>query len=627
MDARWDLLVTGVYKDLPKNSEFSEATYFAPLDLYLDGNGSLTAWDNYHMYIYAQLKPEVRPEQVSAVVKDAMVPHVGVESGKPGPEIFLHPMSRWHLYSDFENGQLVTSNELTFVRLCAIIGLFVLLLACINFMNLSTARSAMRAKEVGIRKTIGSMRSQLVSQFLSESVLVAILAFMLSILMVQFSLSWFNQVAGKEMSILWGSPLFWLAAIGFTLGTGLLAGSYPALYLSSFMPVKVLKGTLGAGRSAALPRKVLVTFQFTVSIVLIMGTLVVYQQIEHAKNRPVGYNRSGLISLRSPDYSGKYQVLHEELKKIGAVTETAQANYPLTNTKGNNSGFGWRGKDPRMEPDPTFNTIQVTHEYGKTINLEFISGRDFSRAYSTDKNGVIINESAAKLLGLGNPVGEVLRSPEGMGGKNFQVLGVVKDMVKDSPFGPTVPSIIFLSEDNMGWLFIRLNPALSASEALPKIENVFKKIVPSADFAYRFADAEYALKFAAEERVGKLAAVFAALTILISCMGLFGLATYMAEQRTKEIGIRKVMGATVLNLWGMLSKDFVYLVILAFLIATPLAYYFLSGWLQNFEYHIGISWWVFGAAGLSALLITLLTVSIQSIKAALANPVKSLRSE
>ncbi|QHT66453.1 FtsX-like permease family protein [Rhodocytophaga rosea] len=630
MDAKWDLLVTGVYKDLPKNSEFREATYFAPLDLYLDGWATIHEWENYHMYIYAQLQPEADYKQVSAIIKDAMLPHVDEERVASKPEVFLLPMSQWHLYSKFENGQNVTSEALTFVRLYGIIGMFVLLLACINFMNLSTARSSTRAKEVGIRKTIGSMRSQLVEQFLSESILVAFLAFILSVLLVFLALHWFNEVADKEMRILWNNPIFWLAAISFTCLTGILAGSYPALYLSSFHPIKVLKGTLRAGRYAAIPRKVLVTFQFSVYITLIIGTIIVYQQIQYAKNRPVGYTREGLVSLRpqSPEYQGKYQVLRDELKKTGVIEEAAQANYPVTNTYGWNGGFEWKGKDPRMDPDPSFNTISVTYEYGKTVGWQFIAGRDFSREYATDKNAVVLNESAAKILGLENPVGEVLRwNPNWREPGTYQIVGVVKDMVKGSPFEPTDPSIIFLSEADMSWLYIRLKPNVSASEALPKIEKVFTSLIPSAPFDYSFADEEYNAKFRAEERIGKLASVFAFLAIFISCLGLFGLASFVAEQRTKEIGIRKVLGATLFDLWHLLSKEFVWLVMCALVIAAPIAWYFLSSWLENYAYRTQISGWIFVMAGIAALLITLCTVSFQAIKAALMNPVKSLRNE
>ncbi len=629
MDGKWDLLVTGVYRDLPQNSEFAAATYLAPLDLYLDGWARLDAWDNSHMYIYAQLNPGVDYRQVSAQIKDAMLPHVDEWGRKMNPQVFLHPMRSWHLYSKFENGQPVTSEALQFVRLYTLIGAFVLLLACINFMNLSTARSWARAREVGIRKTIGSRRRQLVGQFLSESVLVAGLSFGLALLLMELTLPWFNEVAGKDMRILWNSPGFWAASLGFTLVTGLLAGSYPALYLSSFNPVQVLKGTLRPGRYAALPRKVLVTFQFVVSIALLIGTLVVYRQIEHAKNRPVGYSPEGLITLRphSPEYSGKYQVLREELKRTGMVLEAAQADYPLTNTRGNNSGFEWRGKDPRLDPDPSFNTVHITHEYGKTVGWEFVAGRDFSRDRATDKQGVILTESAAKLMNLAHPVGELLRIPEWMGGGNYEVLGVVKDMVKGSPFEPTVPAILFLSEGDLEWLFIRLKPDASAARALPALESVFKKLIPSAPFDYQFADAEYALKFAAEERVGKLAGVFAVLTIFISCLGLFGLASFMVEYRTKEIGIRKILGATVGHLWQLLAREYVYLVLLAFLAAAPLAYYTLNAWLDRYPYRTNLSGWLFTGAGLGALVIAVLVVSYQVVKAALTSPVRSLRSE
>jgi ABC-type antimicrobial peptide transport system permease subunit len=630
IDAKWDLMVTGVYKDLPKNSEFSKATYFAPLNILVENDmASLTVWDNQNMYIYAQLQRGADYKRVSALIKDAFLAHVDEEKKKSKPEVLLLPMKKWHLYSKFENGLEVDSDELKFVRLYGMIGLFVLLLACINFMNLSTARSATRAKEVGIRKTIGSVRSQLIGQFLSESVLVAFLAFGLSLLLVYLSLPWFNSIADKEMAILWTNPLFWMAAIGFTLFTGIVAGSYPALYLSSFNPVKVLKGSFRAGTSqGAFLRKGLVTFQFTVSITLTIGTVIVYQQIEHAKNRPVGYSRQGLISLHptSPEYKGKYEVLRDELKKTGVVEAVAQADYPLTNTRGNNDGFDWKGKDGGME-DPSFNTISVTHDYGKTVGLEFISGRDFSREYATDNKGVLINESAAKLMGLENPVGEIVRSPEWMGRKNYQILGVVKDMVKESPFTSTRPSIIFLSQEDQQWLFVRMKENVSASQALPRIGKVFKSIVPSAPFDYKFADEEYNTKFQAEERIGKLAAIFAFLAIFISCLGLFALTSYTAEQRKKEIGIRKVLGASVSNIWALLSKDFVGLVMLACLIAAPIAWYFLSGWLENYEYRITISAWIFAIAGAFALLITIATVSYQAIKVALANPVKSLRDE
>ncbi len=622
MDAKWDLKVTGVYEDLPKNSTFHDASYFAPLDLYIDGWGSLTSWDNYFVFIYVQINPEGDFEEISRIIEDVMLAHVDAETIEIKPEIFLHPMNKWHLDSEFKNGELVTSKRMMSVWYYSAIGVFVLLLACINFMNLSTARSEKRAKEVGIRKSIGSLRSQLIQQFFGETLLVAGIAAVIALMVVQLSLPWFNDVSDKNISMPISNPLFWLICIGFTLFTGLLAGSYPALYLSSFNAVKILKGTFKAGRFAMLPRRVLVVLQFTVSITLTIGTIIVYQQIQFAKNRPVGYSRANLIGMRtaSPEYKGQYQAIRNELKNSNVVEEIAEANYSIIDTRGNNGGFSWHDQ----KYDQSFNTIFVTHEYGKTIGWEFVQGRDFSREFPSDLSGIVINESALEILGLENPVGESL---SWMDRGEFKIVGVVKDMVKGSPYEPTDPSIIFLSENDMQWLYIKMKPTVSAHEALPKIRSVLSSIVPSAPFDYTFADEAYAAKFMAEERIGKLATLFSALALLISCLGLFGLASFMAEQRTKEIGIRKIMGASVTNLWKMLSKDFVVLVIVSCSLAIPISYYFMTSWLGQYDYRTTISWNIFAVTGMGALLITLLTVSFQAIKAALANPVKSLRSE
>jgi putative ABC transport system permease protein len=625
MDAKWDLKVTGVYEDLPKNSTFSDASYFAPLDLYIDGWGSLDAWDNYFVYIFVQLFPNGDFEKTSEIIKDVMTAHVDEETLQSKPEVFLHPMSQWHLNAEFKNGELVPSKRMMSVWYYSAIGIFVLLLACINFMNLSTARSEKRAKEVGIRKSIGSLRSQLIQQFFGETLLVAMIAAIISLLVVQLSLPWFNDVSDKNISLPITNPVFWLGVVGFTLFTGLLAGSYPALYLSSFNAIKVLKGTFKAGAFAMIPRRVLVVVQFTVSITLTIGTIIVYQQIQFAKNRPVGYSRNNLLGMRaaSPEYKGQYHALRNELKNTGAVEEIAEANYSIIDTRGNNGGFSWHDK----KYDATFNTIFVTHEYGKAIGWEFVDGRDFSREFASDLSGIIINESALEILGIENPVGESINwSPSDNRG-DYKILGVVKDMVKGSPYEPTNPSIIFLSENDMQWLYIKMKPTASAHEALPKIRSVLASIVPSAPFDYTFADEAYGAKFRAEERIGKLATLFSGLALLISCLGLFGLASFMAEQRTKEIGIRKIMGASVTNLWRMLSKDFVVLVLVSCGLAIPISFYFMNSWLGQYEYRTTISWNVFAITGIGALVITLLTVSFQAIKAALMNPVKSLRSE
>ena len=448
-------------------------------------------------------------------------------------------------------------------------------------------------------------------------------AFVVALLLVQLSLPWFNEVADKKMSVLWSNPIFWLLGLGFTMLTGIIAGSYPAVYLSSFEPVKVLKGTFRVGRFASVPRKVLVVLQFTVSVTLIIGTIIVYRQIQFSKNRPIGYSRDGLmmIQMKSPDFYGKFDVLRTELKNAGAIVELAESSSPLTAVWSNNGGLTWQGKDPNLDAD--FATIWVTHEFGKTVGWQFKEGRDLSRAFSTDSSALVINEAAVKFMGIKNPVGTVVR----WGDKDYKVIGVIKDMLMDSPYEPVKQSIYLLSYENVNWINLKLNPSKSASESIAKIESVFKKLIPSAPFDYKFADSEFAAKFKTEERIGKLATFFAVLAIFISCLGLFGLASFVAEQRTKEIGIRKVLGASVANLWQMLSKDFVLLVIISCFIATPIAYYFMNEWLQKYDYRSEIAWWVFAASGMGALVITLLTVSYQAIRAALMNPVKSLKTE
>jgi len=631
MDNNLNVKVTGVYEDFPHNTEFNNLSFFSTWDLYVSANDWVAKkehdWGNNWLNVFVQLSPNADFDKVSAKIKDLKTPHVGPEEAAAQPSVFLQPMSDWHLYSSFgKAGERIESEALRAVWFYGIIGIFVLLLACINFMNLSTARSEKRAKEVGIRKAVGSVRRQLIFQFFSESLLVAVLAFLLAIVLVLLILPWFNGVADKTLSILWTNPFFWLSGVAFTFFTGIVAGSYPALYLSSFNPVKVLKGTFRAGRFAAIPRKVLVTVQFTVSIALIIGTIIVYRQIQFAKDRPVGYTREGLLAvpMATPDFQGKYDLLRNELKSTGAVAEIAESASAVTGIDSGNGGFNWKGKDPSFKDQ--FGTLSVTYEYGKTIGWKFIDGRDFSRELK-DSAGFVINEAAVKYMGLKNPIGQTMQWDQ-FKAKNFKILGVVKDMVMNSPFEPAYPTIFFLSPyDSKNWIFIKISPNVSTANALPKIEGVFKTLIPAAPFEFKFVDDDYAAKFAAEERIGKLSGFFAVLAILISCLGLFGLASFVAEQRTKEIGVRKILGASVLNLWGMLSKDFVMLVIASFVIATPIAFYFMYNWLQKYQYRTDLSWWIFAGAGAGALVITLLTVSFQAIKAAIANPVRSLRSE
>jgi putative ABC transport system permease protein len=627
IDNKLDVKVTGVYEDLPRNSAFADVSFIAPWQLYFNNTEwvrtAADPWRPNAFQIFVQLIDNTSFADVSLKIKDAKLRNLNTELAKKKPQLFLHPMSKWHLYSDFKNGVNI-GGRVKYVWLFGIIGVFVLLLACINFMNLSTARSEKRAKEVGIRKAIGSLRSQLIYQFFSESLLFVVLALALSILLVQLSLPFFNSVSDKSMSVLWSSPLFWLMVVGFSLFTGLIAGSYPALYLSSFEPIKVLKGSFRVGRFAAVPRKVLVVIQFTVSITLIIGTIIVFRQIQFAKDRPIGYSRDGLVSIPvlNEDIHKHLDVVTAELLKSEAVVSVAEAGASPTEYSSSSSGFDWKGKDPNMSVD--FPTEGVSYDYEKTIGWSFKQGRGFSRSFLTDSSGLVINETAARFMGFNNnAVGETIK----WNGDQLKVIGVIKDMIVNSPYEEVRPFIYYLSKNSESTILLKINPKVSATEALGKIEHVFKLYNPSQPFEYHFVDDEYAKKFGNEQRIGKLAACFAGLAIFISCLGLFGMASFLAEQRIKEIGVRKVLGASVFSLWRLMSTDFVVLVIIAILIATPVSYYFMYGWLQGYQYHAGMAWWIYAAAAIGAMAITLLTVSYQSIRAAMLNPVKSLKTE
>ena len=620
-----NLKVAGVYEDLPKNSTLADMAFIGPWDRFASDNQlsqMKEPWRPNFVNIYVQLTDAADFQKVSLKIRNEKMRHLSGQVAKKKPALFLHPMSKWHLYDEFKNG-INTGGRIQYVWLFGVIGLFVLLLACINFMNLSTARSEKRAREVGIRKAIGSLRGQLIYQFFSESILCVVFAFVLSLLLVQLSMSFFNQIADKQMSVPWQSSLFWLTGIAFCLFTGVITGSYPAFYLSSFKPIKVLKGTFRVGRLAALPRKILVVVQFTVSVVLIIGTVVVYRQIQFAKNRPVGYNRDGLmfITIYSDKIHKHFDAIKSSLLNTAAITEMSEAGSPPTGNAGSTSAIEWEGKDPNQSVD--FPQNNVSYDYGKTIGWQFAEGRDFSRSFLSDSAAVVINETAVHFMGLKKPLASSIRYY----GKNFRIIGVAKDMVVESPYTQPKPTVYFLSKDPSSFVLIKLNPKMSAHNAADKIGSIFKTYDPEVPFDYQFVDQDYAKKFGNEERYGTLSTSFATLAIFISCLGLFGMASFMAEQRIKEIGVRKVLGASVFNLWQLLSKDFVTLVLIALLVASPLAWYFMHGWLQNYDYHADVAWWIFIITGAGAMIITLLTVSFQSIKAALANPVKSLRSE
>ena len=616
--------VAGVYRDFPGNSSFKDVFFLASWQLFttMDGYAKRASdqWDENSFQIFAQLKEGADIKNVSSKIKDIRMKRE--DPPKYKPEFFLHPMSKWHLQGDFKNG-VNEGGLIRLVRLFGMAGIFVLLLACINFMNLSTARSEKRAKEVGIRKTLGSGRLQLIRQFFSESILVSFIALFLCLLFVQLLLPFFNQITNKNMAVLWSNSLFWLAAITFCLVTGLIAGSYPALYLSSFKPIKVLKGKFNAGRLASLPRKVLVVFQYSISVTLIIGAIVVFRQINYAKDRAPGYESDGLIeiNMNTPDLREHYEALRMDLLNTGAIAELSQSSGTIVDDYGGTTNISWRGKAPDMRPLLMSNFI--THDYGKTIGWKVLEGRDFSKNFSTDTSAIIINEAAMKLMGFNDPLNEFVK----FNGKDYKVVGVVNNMIKGSPFEAVKPSVYTINFRAVNVINIKLSSNTSIREALAKMENVFKKYNPAAPFEYKFADEQYAAKFAIEQRIGKLAGFFAAFAIFISCLGLFGLASFVAEQRKKEIGIRKVLGATIAGVWQLLSREFLVLVLISILIASPVAWYIMHQWLENYEYRTQIVWWIFGAASFGALIITFLTVSFHAIKAALANPVKSLRTE
>ena len=627
----YDLNVTAVYKDIPFNNTFNDTDFIIPWDHFVTNQEwvkkSIGSWGNNSFQMFVQLAKNVDITTVSEAIKNVKK-DLDKDTAPFNPQLFLLPMEDWYLRNNFENGKQV-GGRIKYIWLFGIIGAFVLLLACINFMNLSTARSEKRAKEVGVRKSIGSQKSQLIYQFLSESLLVVLFAFIIAIGIVLLSLNGFNELANKEITFPWNLSTFWLISIAFILFTSLLSGSYPALYLSSFKPVDVLKGTFKAGKYASLPRKILVVLQFTVSVAFIIGTVIVMQQINYAKNRPIGYDKNGLIQVPtwSADFQGKTDIMREQFLKSGAVTAMATSSSPLTAVWSNRSGYTWEGKPDGFQEDMAWTA--VSPEFAKTLNLKIIKGRDFSRDMASDSLGILINKTAAKYMGLKNPVGTIiLHADQENPGPSMKILGVVEDIIAQSPYEPVKQAwYVYDRNNNFSYYNLRLNPAQSASQNLAIIERIFKENFPAIPFQYDFIDDEYAAKFAAEQRIGTLSGIFTALAILISCLGLFGLTSFVAEQRTKEIGVRKVLGATVFNVWNMLSKDFLKLVTISCFIAIPIAYYVMNGWLQEYPYRVILKWWIFALAVFGAMGVTVLTVSFQAIKAAKSNPIKSLRTE
>ncbi|WP_341840428.1 ABC transporter permease [Chitinophaga caseinilytica] len=616
--------VTGIVKDPPRNSYFS-FDYLVPWAAQENPNGSEFGWNDNGTNTFLLLKENADFAVMSGKLKDLKQRYDG-EAKTLKWEFFAYPMARWRMYSSFTNGVEDGGGRIALIRLFAVIAGFILLIACINFMNMTTARSEKRAKEVGIRKVSGARKSALVFQFVGESVCTALLAGIMAVVIVMGCMPAFNQLTEKDLFLDFTNVYTWLALGGFVLFTGLLAGSYPAFFLSAYKPLSVLKGTFKRSNALVTPRKVLVIFQFTIAIFLIICTIIVKRQINHVQAREVGYERDHLIyHFLTDDISRNYALIKNELIQSGVATSVAKTNAPLTERWSGGWGQNWQGKDPN--DNTSFDRYATDEGLGVTAGLQFIEGRDFDlQKFPTDSLGLIINEAALKVMHFKQPIGQIVSDL----GTDWHVIGVIKDVVLKNPYESARPILICGAKSSflgLNVMQIKLNDKNDVAVNLQKAETIFHKYNPEFPFEYKFVDEEYARKFDSVQRLGTLSALFAGLTIFISCLGLLGLAMYMAETRIREIGIRKVLGASVLNITVLLSRDFVALVAIAFVLAAPLAYWGVSQWLMDFSYRVSVGWQSFALAGCVSVLIALLTVSFQSVKAALANPVRNLKVE
>jgi ABC-type antimicrobial peptide transport system permease subunit len=576
-------------------------------------------WNNYSYPEYVQLRPGTNGEAFENKIKSIVSKHGATDK----IEIVLQPAKNWHLLTHFNNGK-ATDGFIQYVRMFGLIGILVLIIACINFVNLSTARAEKRAREVGVRKSIGSSRADLIIQFLGESFLLTFIAFAVSIVIVQLLLPGFNKTTYSSIAVPYSNMAFWGLMLGYVLVTGLLAGSRPAFYLSSFKPVKVLKGTIQLGKRAALPRKIMVVVQFTCSIALIISTLIIYQQINYAKDRPKGYNPDNLVMTgSSEDLNRNYDALKQDLLQSGQVVSVTKSASGMTYFPASFSIKDFPGKKTGESLEMA--TTAVSPDYFKTIEMKLKAGHDFANNAGSDTMAVILNEAAVQQLRLKDPINQLItfdyrKNP-------MRIIGVVENAIVGSPFYLAGSAIYVYNPGWSGAVMFRLNPGVGRQQAIKKISAIFNKYNPSFPFDYSFADEAFSSTYRMEVLVATLASIFAGLAVFISCLGLFGLAAYVAEQRKKEIGIRKVLGASVSRVWALLSTDFIVLVAISCVFASPVAYYFLHGWLQKFDYRITIGAVPFIIAAALTLIITIITISYQAISSALANPVKSLRSE
>lgn len=619
VDDEGDLKVTGVLKDVPKNSSF-QFEFLMPWKYRERVNEWVVEnkqnWGNYSFQVFVELAEDANEVDVYNNIKNMLV-----EKGQDDipRELFFHPLSDWRLNSNFENGK-ATGGMMDYVRLFTLIAIFILFIACINFMNLATARSERRAKEVGIRKSLGSSRLALILQFLGESLFIASISYAIAILAVQLALPYYNVLVEKELFIDFSSLLFWQYSILIILVTGVVSGSYPAFYLSSFKPATTLKGKVKLGKNAGTPRKVLVTLQFGFSILLMIGTFVIYQQIQLVQSRELGYDQENLIAVDlNEELSNNYEPLKLELLASGAVEAVTKSNSDITNISSNNF-LGWPGKPEDLRV--IFTTIVTEYDYAETMGIKVLMGRDFSREFVSDTSAIIINKAGLDLMDLEEPLGTQLD----LWGTKRKLVGVVDNVLMGSPYVDVKPMFMIMG-DWGGSVSVRLKKGRPLKESLATVRSLFEKHNSTYPFDFRFADVEFQKKFTTIDMTQKLATLFAILALVITGLGLFGLASFMAEQRTKEIGIRKVLGASVLSLVALLSKEFSRLVIFSFILFAPLSWWLLDNYLDRYQVRVTIAWWVFPLAGLLSLTFALLIVSNQAHKAARANPIKSLRND
>ncbi|MFZ5970564.1 MAG: ABC transporter permease [Bacteroidota bacterium] len=613
-----DLKVAGIVKNPPSNSTF-QFEYLVPFGTYMSlqvwVRNSINNWGNNAFQIYAQLRPGADPLALEKRQQNLIKSHLEQSE----MELMLHALPRWRLYSHFENGRSV-GGAIEQVRMFSLVAVFILVIACINFMNLATARSEKRAREVGIRKSVGSRRNELIFQFLGESVAVTFIAFTVAICITEMALPFFNDMVGKRLFIDYSHPFFWLASLGIVLLTGLVSGSYPAFYLSSFNAATVLKGKATMKPGSASPRKVLVTLQFIFSIFLITAMIVFNQQVQLGKDRELGYNQENLLLIENTgDIGRNYEVIKHTLIDKGLAVSVTKANSPITRVYAYMGDINWEGKKP--EQRAPFATIATEYDYVQTLGMKIKEGRDFSREFN-DSTNIIFNQAAIDYMGLKDPIGQTIT----WNGRTYTIVGVVENVLMSSVYRPVEPTMFVFDPGWFSSMMVRL-PAGNASTMLSDMESVFRTYNPAYPFAYLFADLDFQRKFSRIELITQVANLFALLAIVISCLGLFGLAAYTAEQRTKEIGIRKVMGASVTSVVMLLSRDFTLLVLIAFAIAGPGAWWAMDSWLQQYPYRVEVQWWTLSLAGGAALLLALLTVSSQAFRAANSNPAKALRSE